>query len=143
VQGVADLRAARWEKLVWNIPFNGWGAALDMHTGELLRSPAGVGLVRETMREVVCAAQACGVDLSERVIEPLIDTTHEAGDYFTSMQLDRHAGKPMEIQSIIAEPLRAARAAGMRDLPWLSSLLAALLAVEGSRSGSAKATVGA
>ncbi|HEV8377470.1 MAG TPA: 2-dehydropantoate 2-reductase, partial [Tepidisphaeraceae bacterium] len=31
---LSSLRAGRWEKLVWNIPFNGLGAALDLATDE-------------------------------------------------------------------------------------------------------------
>jgi len=31
-----DLRCGRWEKLVWNIPFNGLGALLDVTTDRLI-----------------------------------------------------------------------------------------------------------
>ncbi|HLL89706.1 MAG TPA: 2-dehydropantoate 2-reductase N-terminal domain-containing protein, partial [Tepidisphaeraceae bacterium] len=31
-----DLKLGRWEKLVWNVPFNGLGAALDLATDQLL-----------------------------------------------------------------------------------------------------------
>jgi hypothetical protein len=36
---VDDLRYGRWEKLVWNIPFNGLSAALNQTTDVLVGSP--------------------------------------------------------------------------------------------------------
>lgn len=129
-EAVDDLRKIRWEKLVWNIPFNGYGAALDLHCAQLLKSEDGRSLVRETMREVVRAANAAGVGLHEKLIERLIETTHEAGEYYTSMQLDRRAGREMEVEAIIAEPLRRA---GACELPLMRSLLAMLRAVDGAR----------
>jgi 2-dehydropantoate 2-reductase len=127
-EAVDDLAKIRWEKLVWNIPFNGWGAALDLHCGQLLKSESGTHLVRSTMREAVRAANAAGVALHDKLIDRLIETTYEAGDYFTSMQLDRRAGRAMEVEAIVEEPIRRA---GTTDLPLMRSLLATLRAVDG------------
>ena len=57
---LADLRYGRWEKLVWNIPFNGLSAVLDQTTDRLIDTPAGEALVRDLMEEVIAAAR--GVD---------------------------------------------------------------------------------
>ncbi|MFT3788060.1 MAG: 2-dehydropantoate 2-reductase [Tepidisphaeraceae bacterium] len=139
-QAVDDLRRIRWEKLVWNIPFNGFGAALDLHTAGLLRSADGVSLVRATMHEVVKAGRAVGVDLRDDVIERLIETTYAAGDYHTSMQLDRQSGRAMEVDAILAEPIRQAEAAGCRDLPRMKALLEALRVVDGATTPSREGT---
>jgi 2-dehydropantoate 2-reductase len=130
--GVDDLRKIRWEKLIWNIPFNGYGAALDLHTAALLRSEAGTTLVRETMHEVIRAGQSVGVDLREDMVERLITTTHDAGDYRTSMHLDRLAGRAMEVDAILAEPIRQAAATGCTDLPRMTALRDVLRAVDGA-----------
>ena len=132
VEGVDDLRKIRWEKLIWNIPFNGYGAALDLHTAALLRSEAGTTLVRETMHEVIRAGRSVGVDLREEMVEKLIATTHDAGDYRTSMHLDRLAGRAMEVDAIIAEPIRQAEANGCTDLPRMIALRDVLRAVDGA-----------
>src|SRR3954468_5443461 len=58
-----DLRWGRWQKLTWNIPFNGLGAALDLTTDRLVGSEAGRRLVEDLIREVIAAARADGVDL--------------------------------------------------------------------------------
>ena len=74
-KAVADLHHFRWHKLVWNIPFNGWGAALDRHTAQLLATPDGEGLIRETMAEVVRAAASVGVRLDEGLVDQQVDRT--------------------------------------------------------------------
>jgi 2-dehydropantoate 2-reductase len=130
-EAVDDLPKIRWEKLVWNIPFNGYGAALDLHCAQLLKSEAGTRLVRETMREVVRAASATGVSLREGLIDDLIAHTYPAGDYYTSMQLDRRSGRAMEVAAILAEPIR--RAGERCELPLMRSLLATLSAVDAAR----------
>jgi 2-dehydropantoate 2-reductase len=59
-----DLKRARWEKLVWNIPFNGLSALLQQSVDRLLAVPATRKLVRETMLEVIKAGceSACNID---------------------------------------------------------------------------------
>ncbi|HEX2972818.1 MAG TPA: 2-dehydropantoate 2-reductase, partial [Tepidisphaeraceae bacterium] len=47
-----SLWYGRWEKLVWNVPFNGLGAVLDMATDRLLSDRSGGELVRRIMEEV-------------------------------------------------------------------------------------------
>jgi 2-dehydropantoate 2-reductase len=110
---LSSLRAGRWEKLVWNIPFNGLGAALDLATDELIGNPTGEAHVRAVMKEVVSAAKAFGVELPADVIDQKIAQTRTMGAYKSSMQLDRHHGRPMEVEAILGEPVRAAAAAGV------------------------------
>lgn len=103
-----SLLCGRWEKLIWNIPFNGLGAALDLPTDRLLASPAGIDLVRDIMREVLAAARAAGAQLADGLIEQKIDHTRSMGTYRTSMQVDRQTGRPMELEAIFGRPLRSA-----------------------------------
>jgi 2-dehydropantoate 2-reductase len=129
-EAVADLRHRRWEKLVWNIPFNGWGTVLNLHTAGLLRTAAGQSLVRETMAEVIRAAKAVGVNLKESQVDFEIDRTGVMGDYHTSMQLDRQNGRALEIDAIVGKPLEYARSAGEANLPRMTTLLACLKTLE-------------
>ena len=55
---LADLKFGRWSKLVWNIPFNGLGAVLDLATDRLLDNEHGMQLLTALMTEVTAAAAA-------------------------------------------------------------------------------------
>jgi len=97
-----SLAAGRWEKLIWNVPFNGLGALLDYST-DLLLERAG-DLVRQLMREVIDAAAALEIDFDPTIIEEKMRHTLSMGAYKTSMQIDRQMRRPMEIEAIIAAP---------------------------------------
>jgi 2-dehydropantoate 2-reductase len=109
---LSSLRWGRWEKLVWNVPFNGLGAALDLTTDELIGNPTGEAHVRAVMKEVVTAAKAFGVALPPDIIDKKIAQTRTMGAYKSSMQMDRQNGRPLEVEAILGEPVRAAAAAG-------------------------------
>jgi 2-dehydropantoate 2-reductase len=113
-EAVDDLLAARWLKLVWNIPFNGLGAVMDLTTDRLVGTPAGESLVRTLMSEVIAAAAAEGVMIDrDRTIDHQITTTRDMAAYKSSMQVDRHQGRPLEVEAILGEPLRRAKAKGV------------------------------
>jgi 2-dehydropantoate 2-reductase len=107
-----NLRYGRWEKLVWNIPFNGLSAAMDLTTDILIGSAEGEALVRAVMTEVIAGAHAVGVHLPYSLIDAKINQTRGMGAYLTSSHLDMRAGRPMEIEAIFGYPVRAAQAAG-------------------------------
>jgi 2-dehydropantoate 2-reductase len=108
-----DLRRGRWSKLVWNIPFNGLGAALDLTTDRLIDNELGVQLVSAIIREVIAIAQSMGIAMPTDLLEQQIRHTRTMGAYRSSMQIDRQEGRPMEIESILGEPLRQARQQGI------------------------------
>lgn len=104
-----DLALGRWEKLIWNVPFNGLGAALGLATDRIVNNPEGLALVRSLMQEVVNTARAAGVPLDEHLIDQNIRRTLTMGSYRSSMQIDRELGRPIELEAIIGEPLRVAQ----------------------------------
>lgn len=136
-----NLACAHWEKLVWNIPFNGLGVAssagiealLDrqstinhqlsscLTTDKLLANTRWEQLVRELMHEVVAAANAQGLGVSESLIEKQIERTRTMGAYKASTLLDFEHGRPLELGSLFLEPLRKAQQAGVAA-PRLTSL---------------------
>ncbi len=125
---VSDLRRARWEKLVWNIPFNGLSALLEKDVTDILNHPSSKELVRELMFEVIAGANA--QDLEEPIAGPefsqqLITFTENMDHYRPSMMIDREEGLPLELEAIYAIPLQQAQAVGikMAKIEMLHTLL--------------------
>jgi 2-dehydropantoate 2-reductase len=114
-EAIPDLMHGRWRKLVWNVPFNGLGAALDLATDQVLASEAGARLVARLMQEVMAASAAVGLPFAdpEGIVEHQLSETRGMARYRTSMQLDRRHGRPLEHEAIIGQPLRRGIAAGV------------------------------
>lgn len=125
IQGVAveDLEKSQWEKLVWNIPFNGLSVAEGgVTTDVLLESAEKEEQLRKLMAEVISAARALGHDLSDQLIDFNIDRTRPMGPYRTSSMIDYVEGREVEVTPIWEEPLRRATAAGVA-MPHTQDLL--------------------
>ena len=143
-----NLARAHWEKLVWNIPFNGLGVAsagdfdadgqfsstLDprpsrthecLTTDKLLADARWARLVRELMLEVIAAARALGFDVPDAFAHQQMERTRTMGAYRASTLIDFERGQPLELQSLFLEPLRQATRAGV-STPRLSALCAVL-----------------
>ena len=106
---------ARWEKAVWNMPFNGMTVARNTQTDLLLKNPTTLQLIKDQMMEVVEAAQACGVtNIDEAFADKMIDNTIHMTPYSPSMKLDYDFGRPMEIYYLYTRPIEEARKAGYR-----------------------------
>lgn len=131
-----NMMAGRWTKLVWNVPFSGLGAVLDLMTDQLLASDAGVQFVSALMEEVVAAARAIGYQMPDDLVQVNLARTRTMGAYQSSMQIDRREGRAMEIESILGEPLRQARGAGLVT-PKLAMLYELARVVDSSSRGTA------
>ncbi len=117
------LAEAQWTKLVWNVPFNGLSIAEGgVTTDELLRSPEIETEIRSLMQEIVTAARAIGLSLSEELIDFNIERTRPMGPYRPSSMIDYLEGREVEIGPIWEEPLRRAKEAGV-PMPHLEELL--------------------
>jgi 2-dehydropantoate 2-reductase len=128
-----DLNAARWEKLLWNIPFNGLAiTAGSLPVSAILASPQLRAEVEQLMRETVAAANANGCSLSLNLIDKLIENTKKMGDYRPSSLVDFDLHREVEIESIWGEPLRRGEKAGVR-LPALARLYESLNEAVASR----------
>ena len=113
---VADLARARWEKLVWNIPFNGLCALTGQTTDRLVAHPATYREVVGLMHEVIAGANAQG--LTEPIdrdasVAAMMEQTAGLGVYRPSMMIDRLEGRTLELGSIYAIPLERAAARGV------------------------------
>lgn len=146
-QLVSELRAAgvranevnylegRWQKAVWNMPFNGLTVVLDAQTDELLANQASKDLVRDMMCEVIGAAKAQGVTtLDDSYADRLIEMTKNMKPYSPSMKLDWDYHRPMEIHYLYTRPIEISKSAGF-DMPKLKMLEEELLYKEQQRKG--------
>jgi 2-dehydropantoate 2-reductase len=124
-----DLRAGRWQKLSWNVPFNGLGAVMDLTTDELIATKAGTDLVVGIMQEVMAAAGALGISFPPDWIERMMEKTRRMGVYPTSMQIDRQEKRPMEVEAILGEPVRQAKTHGVA-VPLMEALYRMALVVD-------------
>ncbi|MFU8894297.1 MAG: 2-dehydropantoate 2-reductase [Luteolibacter sp.] len=103
------LEQAQWEKLVWNIPFNGLSIAEGgVTTDILLANPRTLGEIREVAHEVVAAARALGHPIPESLVEENIERTRPMGPYRPSSMIDYLEGREVETDAIWAAPLRRA-----------------------------------
>ena len=102
-----DLRKARWEKLVWNIPFNGLCALLQQPVNQLLKEAGCRKLVRDLMVEVIAAANAQNLSqaIPAKFADDMLEFTDGMGVYKPSMQIDREEGRELEIRAIFRVPL--------------------------------------
>ncbi len=107
-----NLGKARWEKLVWNMGFNGLTVILNVTTDRIMNNEASLSLVKEIMFEVIKGANACGYDLEEKFVDLMITATRQMIDYSPSMKLDFEAGRPLEIDEIYWRPIHAAKKSG-------------------------------
>ena len=134
---VDDLVAARWRKLIWNVPFNGLSIAAGAVTTDVLcADPALRGEVQALMREVQAAARQLGIDIPDDVLRKQYDVTPPMGPYRPSSLVDFLAGRPLEIEAIWGEPLRRAQAAGAA-MPRLALLYALLRRIDTDRTRAA------
>lgn len=131
--GVPSLRRARWEKLCWNIPFNGLCvAAGGVTTDIIVTDPDLRAAAHGAMEEVVAAGNA---DLEARgealrldgpaVIKAMFALTDSIGPYRPSTMIDYVEGRRMEINAIFTTPLARARELGL-STPHIATLAALL-----------------
>jgi len=118
-----SLMKARWEKLVWNIPFNGLGVAAESNTEQVLNDEELNQVARGLMQETMAIAAATGTPLSPDMADKMMHNTASMGPYHSSMQVDHEQGRPLEVESIIGEPLRRGKQAGA-STPRLQMLYA-------------------
>lgn len=126
-----SLRFARWEKLCWNVPFNGLSvAAGGIGTRLILEDDALAAVAERAMREVVAVANADLAALGDRarldadqVVERMFGQTRVLADYRPSTLIDFLEGRPLEVEAIFGNPLRRARELGV-DTPTTAALYA-------------------
>jgi len=128
-QAMVNLQQARWQKLVWNVPYNGLSVLLRASTTPLMSDGSSRELVQALMAEVVQGAQACGHELPAGYAEHLFKVTEKMPDYWPSMYHDFVHKRALELDAVYARPLAAASAAGC-ELPKIRALYQALAFID-------------
>ncbi|MCB1314679.1 MAG: 2-dehydropantoate 2-reductase, partial [Leptospiraceae bacterium] len=111
---IDDYLEMRWRKQVWNVPFNGLCTLHNQATDALLQIPGESERIERIMHEVITLARALHArrsgnrpfHLDYDWIAEQIRRTRTMGAYLPSMLLDRRAGRPIELESIIGVCLR-------------------------------------
>ncbi|WP_161867029.1 putative 2-dehydropantoate 2-reductase [Pseudomonas yangonensis] len=127
-----DLAQTRWQKLVWNIPYNGLSVLLDADTRRMMGNADSRALIADMMQEVVRAAQALGYAMPENYADKLLAATQRMPDYLPSMYHDFAQRRPAELHAIYEAPLAVADAAGF-DMPKVRALYQALRFIQARR----------
>jgi 2-dehydropantoate 2-reductase len=129
VSTAPSLLAARWQKLCWNVPFNGLtvtcGAiTTDVIMGDPELRTAAEGLIRELVaagnRDLELHGVADHLDADETV-ESMMTRTDTMAAYRPSTMIDFVEGREMEVDAIFEAPIRRAAELGV-DTPLLAMI---------------------
>ena len=152
-QVTSNLMQAHWEKLLWNIPFNGLGVAARLghlafdgdptqleqleegtclDAGKLLNDRRWLMRIKQLMQEVMHVAQSLGYSIDPSLPDQLIAKTRTMGSYRASTLIDFERGDPLEMDSLFSQPLDCARSANV-PTPILERLVATLHELEARR----------
>jgi 2-dehydropantoate 2-reductase len=124
-----NLRYARWEKLCWNVPFNGLSVAGGgIGTQTIVSDPELRATAETAMREVITVGNAdlealgsaARLDAAE-ILSRMFALTETMGDYRTSMVIDYVLGRELEVEAILGNPVRRARELGV-ETPTMAAL---------------------
>lgn len=116
-----DLLLARWQKLVWNIPYNGLSVVLNARTDEMMQNPQIRQLVTALMEEVALGAKSSDRIITPDFIQLMLSHTDQMTPYRPSMKIDYDEKRPLEIETMFGNPLKFARSRGV-ELPKIGML---------------------
>ncbi len=117
-----NIDQMRWEKLLWNVPFNGLSIVAGRITTDLILADEGLNrLARGLMEELLSASTALGLGLDPKLVDRQFEITKSMGEYSPSSLLDFLDGRRVEVEAIWGEPLRQGLNAG-QDMPKLETL---------------------
>lgn len=105
-----DIILARWQKLMWNISFNGLCTVRQATTDEIVGNQETRQLASLMMDEVTAAAAGYGKIINREFKDQLFFLTDNMGSYKPSMYLDYQNKRPMEVDEIYWRPIKAAEA---------------------------------
>jgi 2-dehydropantoate 2-reductase len=116
-----DLLLTRWQKLVWNIPYNGLSVVLNAMTNEMMAQSEIRQLIEAIMTEVTLGAKSRNRLITDSFIQSRLQHTETMKPYRTSMKIDYDCQRPLELEAIFARPLEMATSAGI-ELPRITML---------------------
>lgn len=119
------MREAKWEKLIWNVGFNGLSALTDMSAKSLLEHEPTRKIVRLLMEELIKVAHKLGIEVDPVEVDRQIKITERMGEVIPSMLQDMRAGRKTEIDFINGKVYREAEKLGI-PTPYNETVWAAV-----------------
>ncbi len=124
-----NIRVKRYEKLLWNVPFN----AVSVLGGELLTNEMTdraeiESLCRKIMEELVVIAQSDGITLPDSIIDDKMEYTRNFPPYASSMLVDYRNHRKLEVDAIVGNVLKVAKKNNI-STPYIETIYALLKAV--------------
>ena len=116
-----NIRRDIWYKLWGNMTMNPISAIVRATSDKILADDLVRAFMARVMEEAKEIGRHIGCDLNES-IETRMDVARKLGVFKTSMLQDAEAGRPLEIDSIVAAPQEIARLLGL-ETPNLDTLL--------------------
>jgi len=107
-----SLRQARWQKLMWNIPFSTLCITAGAVTTREIMGDDGLRLLAERLiveTGTAGNADGCAIDVPATLAQ-MMAYTATMGPYRPSMLIDYQNRLPLEVEAILGEPVRRANA---------------------------------
>lgn len=121
-----NIEAKRWEKLLWNIPFNSMSVIGSSATTEdMINTKETESLAINIMKEVLDVAKSTGNELPYDLVEKNMELTRNMKPYKTSMLLDYENGRQLEIDAILGNVIGIANENSV-NVPYVTSLYSLL-----------------
>jgi len=131
-----NIQLTRWHKIMWNASFNPVSIlAGGVDTKALLSNPELERLIRELMEEIqevaltLLGRKEQGFPPELWSIEKYLEVTRGMPPYKPSMLLDHESRRPMEVEAILGNALREARAANVQT-PRLQAVYSLISSVQ-------------
>jgi 2-dehydropantoate 2-reductase len=122
-----NIVQALWEKFVVLAPLAGTTSLTRLPVKSIRDLPATRQLWQAQTEELLALAPACGVDLGVDRMAKCVQFLESLGpENYSSMSLDLNAGKPMELDALIAYPVRLGQRHGIAT-PTLAAVYGGLL----------------
>ena len=119
------FRALQFEKLIVNATANTLAALYDLPCAGLLAHPEALRVAADVSFEIEALARSLCVTLREDPGDIVRRAWTQMGEFAPSMLQDARAGRPLELRSIVEQPLAMAARLGV-PMPTLTTLHAAL-----------------
>lgn len=124
VEVVDDIRAAKWQKFIFNVALNAYSALTHGTAARLVATPAARWVFEASLREALAVARGNGVKLDDGIIDQLLATA--AGMNVTSsMDQDLLQKRPLELESFNGHVVREGRRLGI-ETPVNATLYGAM-----------------
>jgi len=124
-----DIVKAKWEKLLWNVGFNGICAITGLSAHRVLAHPPTRGIVRRLMGEHIDVACLLGIEINPALAEKYIENTAKGGDVVPSTLQDVRNGRHTEIDVMNGKIVEEGKMLGV-STPYNETVWAAVSAID-------------